>query len=65
MLSRLLCHVITGSDRISYGHCAHFISSVFTMMLCDAVKSSPVYCLHLAFSAGAVVREITSVKQKA
>lgn len=65
MLSRLLCHVITGSDQISYGHCAQFIFSVFTMMLCDAVKSSPVYCLHLAFSAGAVVREIASVKQKA
>lgn len=65
MLSRLLCHVITGSDQISYGHCAQFIFSVFTMMLCDAVKSSPVFCLHLAFSAGAVVREIASVKQKA
>lgn len=35
------------------------------MMLCDAVKSSPVYCLRLAFSAGAVVRETAFVKQKA
>lgn len=65
MLSRLLCHVVTGTDRISYAHCAHFIFSLFMMMLCDAVKSSPVYCLRLAFSAGAVVRETAFVKQKA